>query len=295
MKLAITGAAGLLGGHLVAHAQALGVFDEVRPLDLPDGDLTDPAVPPRLLGGVDVVLHAAAWTDVDGAESQEAAAHRVNAVASANVADACRVGGARLIAVSTDYVFSGLNADGSRRAAPYEPDEEPDPRTAYGRTKLAGEREVLARCERSQIVRTAWVYDGERGFPATMKRLAAERETVSVVDDQVGSPTFAGDLAAALLHLVQHPQVTARRLHATNAGVTTWFGLAQETFRLLGDDPARVLPTTSDQFRRPAERPAFSVLSPRVWVESGLPPLRAWQDGLRDALTGVSRAIAGVS
>jgi dTDP-4-dehydrorhamnose reductase len=187
-----------------------------------------------------------------------------------------------LIHVSTDYVFAG---DAS---VPYEPDAPTAPRTAYGRTKLAGERAVLEADPSAVVVRTAWVYTGVgTDFVATMPRLQRERDTVDVVDDQIGSPTFAGDLAAALLELAGRPDVPGGVLHATNAGQASWFELARSVFSGVGADPARVRPCSSAQFPRPAPRPAYSVLSPVSWAAAGLTPLRPWPAALEAALAGV--------
>jgi hypothetical protein len=167
---------------------------------------------------------------------------------------------------------------------PYDVDDPTGPRSAYGRTKLAGElavREILPAA--SYVVRTAWVY-GATGsnFVKTMARLESERETVSVVDDQRGSPTWSRDLAAGLLVLAGS-DAPAGTYHATNAGDTTWHGFTRAIFEELGADPARVLPTTSDAYPRPAPRPAYSVLSPRAWDSAGLPALRGWREALAEA------------
>jgi dTDP-4-dehydrorhamnose reductase len=225
-----------------------------------------------------VVVNCAAYTAVDAAEEDEETAFAVNAAGPALLATACARAGARLIQVSTDYVFPG-NAD-----RPYDVHDETGPQSAYGRTKLAGElavREILP--DASHVVRTAWLY-GATGanFVKTMVRLEGERETVSVVDDQRGSPTWARDVAAGLLALAGS-DVAPGVLHATNGGETTWHGFTQAIFEELGADPARVLTTTSDAFPRPAPRPAYSVLSPRAWDEAGLPPLQDWRSALAEA------------
>jgi dTDP-4-dehydrorhamnose reductase len=179
--------------------------------------------------------------------------------------------------VSTDYVFDGT------ATRPYGVADEPAPRTAYGRTKLAGERAVAAAGGDAVVVRTAWVYAAHgSNFVRTMLRLEAERDTVSVVADQTGSPTWSADLARGLVQAASSG-VTGL-LHATNSGATTWHGLARAVFELSGADPARVLPTTTDAFPRPAHRPAYSVLDPASWTAAGLPALPPWQDSLRACL-----------
>ena len=235
-----------------------------------------------------VVVNPAAHTAVDAAETEEDEAYAVNAAGPAVLATACAQVGARLIHLGTDYVFPG---DASM---PYEVDDVTGPRSAYGRTKLAGElavRELLP--DASHVVRTSSVY-GLTGhnFVKTMVRLAAERDTVSVVDDQRSSPTWSRDLAAGLLELAGS-DVPPGTLHATNAGDTTWHGFAQAIFTELGLDPARVLPTTAANFPRPAPRPAYSVLSPRSWIDAGLTPLQGWREALAEAFAQRPDAFRG--
>jgi dTDP-4-dehydrorhamnose reductase len=222
------------------------------------------------------VVNCAAWTAVDDAEEQERAALALNGDAVRVLAAACRSSGARLVQLSTDYVFDGAGTE------PYAEDAPTAPVNAYGRTKLAGERAVLESGD-GYVVRTAWLY-GAYGpsFVRTMMRLAAERETVTVVDDQYGQPTWTGDLADRIIGLVRSG-APAGVYHGTNTGRTTWYGLAREVFTLLGLDPGRVLPTTSEAFPRPAPRPANSVLGHERWAEAGLPPLRDWRAALHEA------------
>jgi dTDP-4-dehydrorhamnose reductase len=224
-----------------------------------------------------VVFNAAAWTNVDGAEDDEEAAYAANATAPAHLALAAEGVGARLVHVSTDYVFAGDATE------PYEVDAPTAPRSAYGRTKLAGEQAVLAASAGSYVVRTAWVYGATGGnFVKTMARLAKERETLSVVDDQRGSPTWSYDLATGLVDLARHAPA-AGVYHCTNAGETTWYEFARAVFEELELDPDRVTPCTTADFPRPAPRPACSVLSARAWHDAGLAPLRPWRDALAAA------------
>ncbi len=265
----VTGAAGQLGRQLVARgASPLTV-------DITDAEAVLDAVAPGA-----VVINCAAYTKVDAAETDEAAAFEVNATGAGNVAAACRARGARVIHVSTDYVFDGT------ATVPYEPGDPTGPATAYGRTKLAGEQLIGAAGTSSTIVRTAWVYTGAGSdFVATMLRLESERDTLDVVDDQIGSPTYSGDLADGLLELsgIDAPPV----LHLTNAGQASWFELARAVFEEIGADPQRVRPCTSAQFVRPAPRPKYSVLSLRAWSAAGLTPPRPWRDALRAAMDRV--------
>jgi dTDP-4-dehydrorhamnose reductase len=281
INILVTGAGGQLGGNLLRR-DVPGV--SIRGLTSSDLDITDADAVRDAVQPGDVVLNCAAYTAVDAAETDEEAAAAVNATGPRILAEASARVGARLVHVSTDYVFPG---DAS---TPYEVDDATGPRTAYGRTKLAGERAVLAADPTAVVVRTAWVYTGTGSdFVATMLRLQRERDTVSVVDDQVGSPTFAGDLAVGLLELAMRPQIRGV-LHATNAGRATWFELARAVFAGVGADPERVRPCTTADFPRPAPRPAYSVLSSAAWERAGLTPLRPWPDALADALAALPPA-----
>lgn len=275
--MVVTGAGGQLGRAL--RAEAPGVV-ALRREDL---DITDDAGVRAVLEPGDVLLNCAAYTGVDAAESDAAGAFARNETGPAVLAAACTAVGAKLIHISTDYVFDGTGT------SPYEPGDATGPTTVYGRSKLAGEQAVLRLAPDAHIVRTAWVYTGDRrDFVATMRRLERERETVTVVDDQIGSPTFAPDLAAGLLELVR--SVTAGAdgiapiLHATNAGRASWFELARAVFAGVGADPDRVRPCSSAEYPSSTPRPAYSVLSNRAWIEAGLTPLRDWRLALDDAL-----------
>jgi dTDP-4-dehydrorhamnose reductase len=227
-----------------------------------------------------VVINASAYTNVDGAETDEPGAYAVNASGPAHLAMACAEVGAQLVHLSTDYVFAGDRADGR----PYTAADPTAPRSAYGRTKLAGEqavREVLP--GGSWVVRTAWVYGATGGnFVKTMARLSKERETLDVVNDQVGCPTWAADLATGLLDLVA-VNPPAGTYHAAGGGQASWYELAQAVFEEIRADPARVRPTSSAAFVRPAPRPAWSVLSSAEWVQAGLSALRPWREALAAA------------
>ncbi|WP_213450188.1 dTDP-4-dehydrorhamnose reductase [Rhizomonospora bruguierae] len=277
MNWLITGAGGMLGRDL--RAVLAGAGEAVTAPTRAELDITDPAALRAAVAGHDVVLNAAAWTDVDAAETAEAAATAVNGDAVAALAQACAAGGAVLLHPSTDYVFPG---DG---ATPYAEDAPTDPINAYGRGKLAGERAVLSILpETGYVVRTAWLY-GEHGknFVQTMLALAARRETLDVVDDQRGQPTWSYALARQLVALAGSG-APAGVYHGTAAGETTWYGLARAVFAAAGLDPERVRPTTSDRFPRPARRPAYSVLGHDRWAGSGVPVQPDWRDQLAEAL-----------
>lgn len=257
-------------------------------LDITDREVVSDAVSSFSTSAEDaglrpVVVNAAAHTAVDDAEQDRERARLINTTGAAQLAEACRRSSAGLLHVSTDYVFPG---DADR---PYEPTDETGPKTAYGRTKLDGERAVLESGARAWVVRTAWVYGASgQNFVRTMLRLAAERDEVSVVDDQVGSPTWAADLARGLLELAglvaDRNGPDQRVLHCTNSGSATWFDLARAVFATAGLDEDRVRACTSAEFPRPAPRPAYSVLSGRAWREAGLTPLRPWREALGVAL-----------
>ncbi len=279
MKILITGANGMLGQDV---ARALrGAGHQVTQTDLPEVDITDPASCAAAVAGHDWVVNTAAYTAVDDAESKEGLAFLVNAVGPAVLARATRAAGARMVHVSTDYVFAG---DAS---SPYAEDAPLAPRSAYGRTKAAGEWAVRAECPEAVIVRTAWLYGpGGPNFVKTMARLAGERETVSVVDDQRGQPTTTADLARYITEVVA-TGAPAGVYHGTCEGETTWFGFTQAIFEELGMDPTRVLPTTSDAFVRPAPRPAYSVLGHDRTDEVGVARLPHWRDALRATINEV--------
>jgi dTDP-4-dehydrorhamnose reductase len=278
----VVGCDGMLGQDLVAALGTTPGAHEVTAVDRDVLDIIDPDACLAAVAGHDTVVNVAAWTAVDEAETHEAQAFSVNAVGAANLARACSAASARMLQVSTDYVFAG------DATSPYAEDAPLAPRSAYGRTKGAGEWAVRTHLpSASWVVRTAWLY-GVHGpnFVKTMARLASERDTVSVVDDQRGQPTWTVDLAAAIMRLVE-AEAPFGIYHGTSSGETTWFGFAQAIFAQLGLDPARVLPTTSDAFVRPAPRPAYSVLGHDAWQRAGVAPIREWSDALAESITTV--------
>ncbi|QKT06804.1 dTDP-4-dehydrorhamnose reductase [Gordonia sp. X0973] len=291
MRVFVTGGDGQLGTALRDTCPEPGALVSLTSADLDITDADRVADWGASLRPDDLILNCAAYTRVDDAEANIDAATAVNAVGPANLARATAGSGARLIHLSTDYVFDGPAApEPSGRTTPYEPtDTGGEPPSVYGRTKLAGERAVRAADPRATIIRTAWVYTGapeSNDFVATMRRLAGERERLTVVDDQRGSPTYAHDLADGLWEVIGRDAGRGAILHATNAGETTWYGLAREVFAVTGLDPDRVGACGTADFPRPAPRPAYSVLSSRSWTEAGLTPLRDWRDAVAAALVG---------
>jgi dTDP-4-dehydrorhamnose reductase len=253
-------------------------------LDIADRAAVDAAVSSS---APDVVVNAAAWTDVDGAETAETAALAVNRDGPAHLAGACKRIGAVIVQLSTDYVFDG------RATEPFAEDAPVAPQSAYGRSKAAGERAVLDSGASAYVVRTAWLYGASgHNFVRTMARLARGDAPVDVVDDQHGAPTWTADLAAALVELIERRPAPGI-YHATSAGDTTWFGFAQAIFAEVGADPARVRPVPTSAVPRPAPRPAYSVLSGRRWAAAGLTPLPPWRDALHSAVATEGERLVG--
>lgn len=274
MRVLVTGANGMLGRDL----QEALVGHEVTALGRADLDVTDPEAVDAAVSEHDAVVNCAAYTKVDDAEAHEAEAYAVNATGPANLAAACARRGARLVTISTDYVFDGT------ATSPYEEDRPRDPLNAYGRTKAAGEELALQRHPGgTYVVRTAWLY-GAHGpnFARTMLQLAASRDTWSVVDDQVGQPTWTADLAAQIVRLLES-EAPAGVYHGTNSGEATWYEFARAVLEEAGLDPERIQPTDSSAFVRPAPRPAYSVLAHGGWARAGLAPMRPWREALRAA------------
>jgi dTDP-4-dehydrorhamnose reductase len=288
-RIVIAGAGGQAGGYLAAEATRRG--RDVLALTSAQWDITDPQAASQIVQAGDVVINCAAYTNVDGAEGDAERAYAVNAAGPRHIAQACARAGARLIHISTDYVFSGDFGGSAPR--PYEPGDATAPLSVYGKSKLSGEQAVLAASPEAVVVRTAWVYTGGSGndFVATMRKLAAGDRVIEVVDDQIGSPTYVADLVAALLEvadgLVKRPPNGI--VHAANRGAVTRFGQARAVFEGVGADPERVVPVSTAHNPRPAARPRYSVLSGRQSEQAGLSPLRPWQDALADALGATAR------
>jgi dTDP-4-dehydrorhamnose reductase len=269
MRVLVAGAAGMLG-HDVRRAAEHASIDHVA-LSRAELDITDREACAEVVAAQrpDAVINCAAWTDVDGAEEHEDAAYAVNATAAEHLAHACVRAGARYVHVSTDYVFDGT----ARR--PYVESDPVAPLGAYGRTKLAGEGLVLEALPSAAIARSAWVFGrGGRNFVDTMLRLAAERGDVTVVDDQVGCPTWTGHLAPALLALAAAPSLRGV-FHVAGAGQCSWHDFALEIFAQAGVE-CRVHRGSSADLDRPAPRPAWSVLG----TERDGPRLPDWTEGL---------------
>ncbi|MBN1257372.1 MAG: dTDP-4-dehydrorhamnose reductase [Planctomycetes bacterium] len=273
MKLMITGAKGMLGRTLLHYLDN----HELIPVDLEEFDITDKTA---VLDAFEeykpeAVIHCAAMTAVDACESEPEKAHRINAAGSENIAIACQQHQARLLAISTDYVFSG------ELDRPYREDDATGPRSVYGESKLAGEEAVRKHCLEHLILRIAWLYgQGGPSFLHTMLRLGrAIGEPLKVVDDQRGNPTSADAIAAHLKLILEKP--ISGTLHLTCEGETTWYGFTREIFRLAGISREVVACKTSE-FPRPAPRPANSSLEKSGLRQQGLPPMPEWKDALHN-------------
>jgi dTDP-4-dehydrorhamnose reductase len=269
MRVLVTGAGGMLGRDVVAVAE--GAAHEVIALTHADLDVTDAGAVDRAFAQLrpNAVINCAAWTDVDGAESREGSATAINGDGAGNLAAAAAEREATIVYPSTDYVFNG------RRTEPYREADEPDPISAYGRSKLAGERATVAANPRHFIVRTSWLFGPHgRNFVETMLDLGRERGQVLVVHDQIGCPTYTGHLAVGLVRLID---ATAYGIHhMAGGGACSWYEFAQEIFRQAGMD-CEVLSATTDMVPRPAPRPAHGVLASMRETPITLPP---WQRGL---------------
>ena len=287
MNWLITGGSGQLGLALQADLGARGIdFASVNSHEL---DITDQSKVNVLVDSVkpSVIVNAAAWTDVDGAETNESGAHAVNALGPKNLALAAKEVGSKFVQVSTDYVFLG------EATMPWSEDADHNPRSVYGSTKSDGEKLVLdAHPSGSYVVRTAWLYSAERkNFAKTMTKLALNGDgEVPVVNDQMGQPTFTEDLAKQIVDLVLS-SAPVGIYHGTNSGQATWFEFAKEIFELSSADVSRVIPVSSSEFPRPAKRPSYSVLSHDAWAKTNVAPMRDWRIALAEAMPAIINAV----
>jgi dTDP-4-dehydrorhamnose reductase len=289
LAILIPGGSGQLGHDLVGRAPAGSL------VQTPDSSELDVSQATYVVSSIDalvaaareaglppVVINAAAYTAVDAAESAPDRAFAVNADGPRLLAAVCSSRQVPLIHVSTDYVFSG------EKDGPYEVDDQVGPKSVYGTTKLAGENAVLRSGAEAWVVRTEWVYGANgNNFVKTISKLEKERDTLSVVDDQHGSPTWSADLASGLLELaalvIAGKAPAGRMLHCTGGSQTTWYHFARAVFEELGADPDRIKPCTTEEFPRPAARPKNSVLSPASWIDAGLTPMQPWREALTQA------------
>jgi dTDP-4-dehydrorhamnose reductase len=270
MKVLVTGSKGQLGlelsGLLPERGHEVVALDRQR-LDVADAEAVEQVVEEH---SPEIVINAAAYTNVDGCEKETDLAYSVNALGPRNLAQACERRGCELLHVSTNYVFDGENA------RPYEPFDPPNPISAYGRTKLAGEEHVMRLTNRWYVVRSAGVYGQGHNFVRTMLRVAGERDALKVKDDEFISPTYARDLAEGIVRIIEDGRYGL--YHLTNAGSCSWYEFTREIFRLAGVE-TEVVPIPGSEYPLPAARPANGVLSPL-----GSPALRHWSEALADYL-----------
>ena len=279
MRWMVVGAKGMLGTDLVSRLVEAG--HDVLAMDKDEVDITNEASVEHAIDSADVVVNVAAFTAVDAAEEREADAFLVNAVGPQYLARRCKKIGARLVHISTDYVFNGSSS------TPYLENGAVAPAGAYGRTKAAGEWAVQSSTDDYIIVRTAWLY-GANGacFPKTMARLSEKMEKLSVVTDEVGQPTWTADLADLILRLVE-ATVPSGIYHGTSSGRTNWHAFTQAIMTSMGKDPAIVTETTAAAFQRPAPRPSFSVLSHNQLVAAGIEPIGNWLERWNEAAPAI--------
>ena len=286
MKILITGAHGQLGRAL-QHRLSDDPDICIVPTDTDTLDITDrEAIGPFLAGaGFDVIINCAAYTAVDLAEKHDLLASRINTEAVRYLAEAARKYRIRVIHISTDYVFSGDNC------RPYAESDEPYPHSIYGRTKLEGEGVLTAFCPDSVILRTSWLYS-EHGnnFVRTMLRLADEKPEVRVVCDQIGTPTYAGDLADAIYSILKSEKWVSGIFNFTNEGVASWYDFAKAIFRYAGRNDVKVVPIPSSEYRTAATRPLYSILNKaKINRVYGL-DIPYWHDSLRRCISNLSKS-----
>ena len=283
MTWLITGASGQLG--LAMQSELTRRDIHYFALNSKDLDITNLELVNKAVSEYEptVVINCAAWTDVDGAETNEDLAFDVNAVGTKNLALASKYISAKFVHISTDYVFSGENT------SPWQEDSVRNPSSVYGLSKRDGElfiEDIYP--EGSYIIRTAWLYSPNgRNFAKTMAKLAlSDAQEVRVVNDQFGQPTSAGDLAKQVVDLVI-AEKDFGNYHGTNSGSATWFDFAQEIFTLAGEETSRLIPVSTSEFPRPAKRPKYSVLGHEKWRNSGLDEMREWKAALSDEMPGI--------
>ncbi|HIY18948.1 MAG TPA: dTDP-4-dehydrorhamnose reductase [Candidatus Blautia avistercoris] len=273
MRVLVTGVKGQLG-HDVMNELAKRGYEGIG-VDVEEMDITDAEAVEKVMrkANADKVVHCAAWTAVDAAEDQEEICRKVNAQGTENIARMCKELDLPMIYLSTDYVFDG---EGTR---PWEPDDERHPLNVYGQTKYEGELAVEKYLDKYYIVRIAWVFGlNGKNFIKTMLNLAKTHDTLTVVDDQTGSPTYTYDLARLLVDMLETDKYG--RYHATNEGLCTWYEFAQEIFRQAGVD-VKVVPVSSEKFAAKAKRPHNSRMNKEKLSQMGFERLPAWQDALQ--------------
>ena len=278
MKILITGANGLLGNELVSvlkNVHSLILFSHSQ-LDISDSESVNKQIDSSL---PDVIINSAAYTQVDACETNYDLAYKSNAIGPKNLAIKCKQLGIPFIHISTDYVFEG-NENNNK---PYKEDDKLGPKTVYGKTKLEGENLVKQNCDKYFILRTAWLYGQGKNFVKTMLNLSKKNKELKVVNDQIGSPTYAKDLAKAIKEIIDKKSDKYGIYHITNKGEVSWYEFAKKIFEIKNIE-IKVNPVTSEEFPRPAPRPHYSVLNNKKWINEGFTPLRNYEDALKEYL-----------
>ena len=273
MKILITGSNGMLGHDLIEVLKGNHelILTTSKTLDITDKEHVLEFISQN---NPDVVINSAAYTDVDGCEENQDLAYRVNGEGVENLALACRQTDSTLVHISTDYIFNGKNT------RPWFEDDEIGPISVYGKSKLKGEQAILEILDKFFIVRTAWLYGiNGKNFPKTMLELAENHSEITVVYDEVGTPTYTPDLAEAISQLIETDYYGI--YHITNSGSCSWCEFARYIFEISGKD-VKVIPVTASEFARPAPRPHYSVLNNRNWVENGFEPLRSYKEAIKE-------------
>ena len=273
MKILITGSNGMLGRDLVEvlknHHEL--ILTTSKTLDITDKQHTIDFI---LKNNPDIVINSAAYTDVDGCEENQDLAFSVNGEGVRNLALACLENDCPLVHISTDYVFNGKND------RPWVEDDEIGPISVYGKSKREGEEAILEILDKFYIIRTAWLYGiNGRNFPRTMLELAENHSEITVVYDEVGTPTYTPDLAGAISELIETDYYGI--YHLTNSGSCSWCEFARYIFEI-ADRDVNVIPVTASEFARPAPRPSYSVLENKNWIENGFKPLRSYKEAIKE-------------
>ena len=279
MKILITGANGLLGHELssVLKDHSLILLSHSQ-LDISDIDSVNKKIDST---SPDIIINSAAYTQVDNCETNYDLAFKSNAIGPKNLAIKCKQLDIPLIHISTDYVF-----EGNENKSPLVEDDKLGPKTIYGKTKLEGEKFVKENCDKYFILRTAWLYGEGKNFVKTMLNLSKKNKELKVVNDQIGSPTYAKDLANAIKEIIEKKSDKYGIYHVTNKGEVSWYEFAKKIFEI-NKIEIKVIPVTSEEFPRPAPRPHYSVLSNQKWINSGFTPMRNYEIALKEYLDSI--------
>jgi dTDP-4-dehydrorhamnose reductase len=280
MKILITGANGLLGHELSSllkdHTLILLSHSQ---LDISDSESVNKQIDSS---SPDIIINSAAYTQVDACETNYDLAFQSNAIGPKNLAIKCKQLGIPLIHISTDYVFEG----NEKKNSPLVENDKLGPKTVYGKTKLEGEKMVQENCEKYFILRTAWLYGEGKNFVKTMLSLSKKNNELKVVNDQIGSPTYAKDLAKAIKEIIEKKSDKYGIYHVTNKGEVSWYEFAKKIFEIKNIE-IKVNPCTSEEFPRPAPRPHYSVLSNQKWIDAGFTPMRDYEEALNEYLNSL--------